>query len=135
MEYEPVYRSHCRELLDRVAAGADTRPGTAAEVCCTLHDVSLIAPLRSAATGLYFRMWQAASLPDFPELAPASENQEVLEGSRIDDHESETRRKLADPTRTLDAIECRGLHHGERVICALASTPTLFDAIDAEAAS
>lgn len=54
MEYEPVYRSHCRELLDRVAAGGDTRIGTAAEVCCALHDVSLATPLRSSAAGLYF---------------------------------------------------------------------------------
>ncbi|SDD87393.1 hypothetical protein [Glycomyces harbinensis] len=135
MEYEPVYRSHCRELLDRVAAGGDPRLGTAAEVCCALHDTSLIAPLRSAASGLYFRMWRAAGLPDFHELIPASEKHEALEGSRIDDHESETRRKLTDPTRTLDSVECRGMHHGERVICTLAPAPTLLDTVNAEAAS
>lgn len=39
-----VYRSHCRELLDRVANGNDTRPGTAAEVCLALLEVSLITP-------------------------------------------------------------------------------------------
>jgi hypothetical protein len=135
MEYEPVYRSHCRELLDRVATGADTRIGTAAEVCCTLHDVSLIAPLRSAAAGLYFRMWRSAGLPDFPELVPASENHEALEGSRIDDHEAEARRKLTDPTRTLDEVECRGMHHGEHVACTLAPAPTLFDTMTAGATS
>jgi hypothetical protein len=135
MEYEPVYRAHCRELLDRVAAGGDTRIGTAAEMCCTLYDVSLIAPLRSSAAGLYFRAWQSAGLPDFPELVSASENHEALEGSRIDDHEAETRRKLTDPTRTLDKVECRGMHHGEHVTCTLAPAPTLFDAMDAEAES
>jgi hypothetical protein len=31
---ELVYRAHCRELVDRIADGADTRPDTAAEVCC-----------------------------------------------------------------------------------------------------
>jgi hypothetical protein len=135
MEYEPVYRAHCREILNRVAAGTDTRIGTAAEVCCTLHDVSLIAPLRSSAAGLYFRAWRAAGLPDFPELVPASENHEALEGSRIDDHESETRRKLTDPTRTLDEVEYRGMHHGEHVTCTLAPAPTLFDAVNPGAAA
>jgi hypothetical protein len=28
-----IYRSHCREILQRVIDGADTRPGTAAECC------------------------------------------------------------------------------------------------------
>jgi hypothetical protein len=135
MEYEPVYRAHCRELLDRVAAGADTRPGTAAEVCCALHDVSLATPLRSSATGLYFRMWLAAGFPTFPELVTSSNHHEGLEGSRIDDHEQETRRRLADPTRTLDPIECCGMHHGERVMCIFAPAPTLFDSLGAGVAS
>lgn len=135
MEYEPVYRAHCRKLLDHVAAGGDTRIGTAAEVCCALHDASLYAPLRSAASGLYFRMWRTASFPDFPELVSISENHKALEGSRIDDHESETRRKLTDPTRTFDEVECRSMHHGEPATCTLAPAPTLFDAVDAGAAS
>jgi hypothetical protein len=41
MTSEMVYRSHCREILDRVAAGEDTRPGTAAEGCCALRNMSL----------------------------------------------------------------------------------------------
>ncbi|MEU5157365.1 hypothetical protein [Glycomyces sp. NPDC021274] len=135
MEYEPVYRSHCRELLHRVAAGTDTRPGTAAEVCCALHEVSLITPITSPASGLYFRMWRSARLPDFPELTDLSKHHEALEGSRIDDHESVMRRKLADPTRTLDGVECRGLHHGERVTCTLAPAPALLDSLGAGVAS
>jgi len=31
-----VYRAHCRELLDRVADGEDTRPGTRAETCAMI---------------------------------------------------------------------------------------------------
>src|SRR5437016_3464821 len=31
---EFVYRSHCRELLERVASGQDTRPATDAEIAC-----------------------------------------------------------------------------------------------------
>lgn len=80
-------------------------------------------------------MWRAAGLPDFPELVSASENHEALEGSRIDDHEAETRRKLTDPTRTLDGVECRGMHHGESVSCALAPAPTLLDTFDEAVAS
>ena len=52
MATEFVYRSHCRELLNRVAAGQDTRPGTAAELCCALSDASTVAPLTTTAAGL-----------------------------------------------------------------------------------
>jgi hypothetical protein len=41
MNTEFGYRSHCRKLLDRVANGEDTRPGTAAEVVITLCEVAL----------------------------------------------------------------------------------------------
>lgn len=117
METEFVYRSHCRELLDRVAAGEDTRPGTAAEICCTLLETSLVAPLTSAAVGLYMRMWQAARFPEFREFAEAGRHHEALEKTVIDDHEQIARRKLAIPDRRLGDIDCRGLHHGEQVDC------------------
>jgi hypothetical protein len=41
MKYERVHRSHCRELLDRVALGADTRACTAAEICCSCATAGL----------------------------------------------------------------------------------------------
>lgn len=106
MRAEFVYRAHCRELLDRVAAGEDTRPGTAAEVCCAISAVSLASPLRSAAAGLYMRMWQAAGFPDFPEFAEAGYHHEALEQSVIDDHEQVTRRRLATqrPPRTTNTV-------------------------------
>lgn len=118
MSYERVYRAHCREILDRVAAGEDTRPGTAAEVCCVMLNSSLLAPLTSAATGLYMRMYQAADLPQFDELAESSRHHEALEKSLIDDHERFTRRKLAMDDRRLGDIDCHGRHHGEEVDCA-----------------
>ncbi len=40
MGTEFVYRSHCRQILDRLAAGQDTRPGTDAEIACACADAS-----------------------------------------------------------------------------------------------
>lgn len=93
MRNEMVYRAHCAELLDRVAHGADTRPGTAAECCIALCEVSLQVPLSTSAAGLYARMWRLAGLPPV-ELADASDHYEALEGSAIDDHEAWLRCKL-----------------------------------------
>lgn len=59
-----IYRSHCREILQRVIDAADTRPGTAAECCIVCCETSQIAPLTVAGVGTYMRMWQAAGLPD-----------------------------------------------------------------------
>ncbi|WNV83113.1 hypothetical protein [Umezawaea sp. Da 62-37] len=120
LESEMVYRSHCRELLDRVAAGTDTdtRPGTAAEVCCAMLHTSLLSPLTSAATGLYMRMWQAARFPELPEFTEARHHHEALESTVIDDHEQLARRKLTVADRRLGAIDCPGRHHGDEVDCA-----------------
>lgn len=125
MATEFVYRSHCRELLDRVAAGEDTRPGTAAEICCAMSQVSLATPLRSAAAGLYMRMWQTAGFPGFPEFADASGHHEALQRSVIDDHEQFVRRKLTVATRRLGDIDCAGRHHGEQVSCVYARADQL----------
>ena len=100
MRTEIVYRAHCRELLDRVAAGQDTRPGTAAECCIALSEVSLQVPLNTTAAGLYARMWQQAGLPPGP-LGDSSEHYEALEGPQIDDFEALLRTKLTDPERVL----------------------------------
>jgi hypothetical protein len=63
MGTEFVYRGHVRELLERVAAGADLRSATAAEICLALVETSLQAPMHGPAAGLYFRVWLAA-FPD-----------------------------------------------------------------------
>lgn len=97
---EPVYRSHCRELLDRIARGEDTRPGTAAECCIALSETSLRVPLSTSAAGLYARMWALAQLSPV-ELTDASEHYEALEGALIDEHEAWLRYKLRQPWRVL----------------------------------
>jgi hypothetical protein len=111
-----VFRAHCRELLTRVMNGEDTRPGTTAEVACMMSDMSKLAPFTTAATGLYFRMWEKAGFPPLP----GNENGEILDlshyeaiaGSRIDDHEALARKKLSQPDRRLSIGECGGWHHG-----------------------
>lgn len=116
MATEFVYRSHCRELLERLVNGADTRPGTAAEVCCMCCDISLRTPLRSEAAGLYLRMW-AAAFPGKPMFAEPSEHHEALEGSTIDELEATVRRKLTVRSRALTDVTCTGEHDGEMVQC------------------
>lgn len=115
MTTEFVYRSHCKELLARLVDGADTRPGTAAEVCCMCSDLSQIAPFRTSAAGLYFRMWSAA----FPDklIDGRLKHYEALEGPNIDDLEATARRKLGVPDRELGKLSCSGRHHGETIQC------------------
>jgi hypothetical protein len=116
MASEFVFRAHCRELLERVANGEDTRLATAAEVCCACHDASQLAPLTTSAMGLYVRMW-AIAFPDKGVLGDNREHYEALKGANIDSLESESRRKLAVQDRLLDDIECTGQHHGKPVHC------------------
>lgn len=115
MTTEFVYRSHCKELLERLVDDTDTRPGTAAEVCCLCSDMSQIAPFRTPAAGLYFRMWSAA----FPDklIDGKLQHYEALEGSNIDDLEATARRKLAVTDRKLCKVTCSGRHHGETIQC------------------
>lgn len=120
MRTEFVYRGHARELLDRVAQGDDTRPGTAAEIVLAFGHASQTAPLNTTGTGLMFRMWQKA-FPDTPmDIDDDQEHREKLYGSSIDDAEAEARTKLAVSGRVLGTIECRGWHHGEPVACSYA---------------
>jgi hypothetical protein len=95
-----VYRAHCRELLDRVAADADTRLGTAAECCWALCEVSQRVPLNTAAAGLYSRMWRLAGLPPV-NLSDNGGHYEALEGSQIDDFEAVLRQRLRQDWRAL----------------------------------
>lgn len=52
-----IYRAHCRELLERVAHGEDTRPGTKAEALSMLCETSFKAPLTSAWGALYGQLF------------------------------------------------------------------------------
>jgi len=125
MATEFVYRSHAAELLDRLAAGGDTRPATAAELCLVCAHVSQQAPMHGAAAGLYFRLWQTA-FPQHPvtaDQAAQQEHYEKLFGPRIDELEAELRRKSADPARRMTEVDCAGRHHGRRVACRYAASP------------
>ncbi|HET9144029.1 hypothetical protein [Actinophytocola sp.] len=123
MSTEFVYRSHCRELLQRVVTDADTRRGTAAELVCTLSQASMVAPFTAPAAGLYFRLWGIA-FPDQPNFgAERLEHQEALHSSAIDDLEATLRRKLSVPDRRLRGVQCQGRHHGTTVRCRYHTTP------------
>lgn len=119
MDTEFVYRGHCRELLNRVARGDDTTIGTAAEVAVDLLDVAKATPLNPTAEGLVFRMWREA-FPDY-EVDGKQHHREELNGAAIDEEENIVRRKLIDPHRVLDGIDCNGRHHGEPVTCSYAT--------------
>jgi len=119
MNTEFVYRGHARELLNRVAAGTNLCPATAAEICLMLAQVSQQAPLHGAGAGLYFRMWLAA-FPEHLVTTDQADNQnhyEHLYGPQIDELEATMRRKAADPARQLGDIQCTGRHHGQSVSC------------------
>lgn len=101
-----LYRAHCRELLERVAAGADTRLGTAVECIAALSETSTLAPLTTTGTGLYMRLWAAAGLPDVMDGADGLEHYEAIRGSQMDQDEAMVRAKLAQADRRLpDPIE------------------------------
>ncbi|GGL09887.1 hypothetical protein GCM10011588_25310 [Nocardia jinanensis] len=120
VEHELLFRAHCREILDRIAASKPTQPGTAAEVWAALSEAPMRAPLNTESVGLYFRMWQAAGLPPLEDNAGQLENYEAIAGSRIDDLEAESRRRLTALDRRFGAITCEGRHHGEPVECEFA---------------
>lgn len=119
--HEQLYRSHARELLERVAAGKDLRPATSAEVLAAMKEVTLRTPMNNAGMGLYWRMWKACGMPEIAEAG--AEHYEALSASAIDEAEQQTRRKLSKPGRVWDpaAIECMGLHHGDPVSCRFAT--------------
>jgi len=107
-----VYAGYVRELLDRVAAGQDTRPGTAAEIALAC---SLVIDLKSAGAlaGLYHRMWLRAFPDDLAYEGQDSRAAWYEQDCRleIDGYEAELRRRLTQPRRRLaDGIICDGGH-------------------------
>ncbi len=122
MSTEFIYRTHARELLERIAAGTSTKPGTSVEVVLALMRVSMTTPLNTPAFGLYLRMWRRAGLPELGgPVEDVDEHYEAIAATRIDEFESLVRRKLAVDDRVLSRITCEGLHHGKRVDCRLAA--------------
>lgn len=106
MGYPRLYRAHCAELLDRVARGEDTRPGTAAECCIALIRTGHLAPLRASAFGLLARMWLQTGLPPSP-LGDSSEHYEALHGTVIDDDEAWLRHRLRQPWRVAPPVQAQ----------------------------
>ncbi|WP_208884190.1 hypothetical protein [Streptomyces armeniacus] len=103
MSREILFRSHCHELLERVAKGTDTRAATDAEILAVLVEASLTAPLTSAAAFLFFRLANRS----VPELIRAMEPAidltayETVHGHQADEHEDYARQKLRKEMRTL----------------------------------
>jgi hypothetical protein len=98
MEYEPVYRQHCAELLDRVADGLDTRAATGAELVSAISEASLLAPLTSSGAGLYLRL-MAKYFPELiadtlAEIGREVEDYQKLHGQQMEVDELELRRRL-----------------------------------------
>jgi hypothetical protein len=118
---ELLFRAHCRELLDRVAAGESTVKGTAAEVITATMATSLVAPLNSTAFGLYLRMWNTAGLPSIEATTGQQDHYEAIARSSIDDFEAHSRRWLSRPDRVLGEPDCSGKHHGSPVACRFAA--------------
>jgi hypothetical protein len=112
---EFVLRAHCRELLERVARGQDTRPGTNVECLLAVAQVAMEVPLNGAAAGFYPRMWSGA----FPghELSDRGVHYEAIHKGEIDDIERWTRKKLSISGRVLKDVECDGYHHGQPAAC------------------
>lgn len=131
MRVERGYRSHCAELLDRIARGEDTRPGTATEVCLVCCDSSLSAPLTESAAGLYERMFRQAFPEDHAAIwRDVGQHYQGLHGWEIDSLEDRTRKLAARPSRVVGDVDCPGTHHGEPAPrCPYYTTPrqTTFD--------
>jgi hypothetical protein len=98
---EQVYRAHVRELLERVAAGQDTRPGTDAEVLAAMSQGSLVAPPTELWAHLMERLFNAIMGPH-TFLVDASMPREPHPGA-ADELRAELGRKLTNPDRRFDA--------------------------------
>lgn len=122
---EFVFRAHCRELLERVAAGEDTRPATDAEICCATLAIAAQTPIRTTAFGMHMRLWHRA-FPGKEILRPDEiAAYETVRGEKMNDLARETRAKLAVQDRVLGMITCAGRHHGVKVTCSYAPAPEL----------
>jgi hypothetical protein len=109
---EVVFRSYCRELLDRLAAGWDTREATDAEVALACRAMSLVHPLNPGAMLVYQRAWlRAFPQHPLPHLDMAS--YEHIASPHADELDALIRRRLQQPGRVLPKhFTCRGRHSG-----------------------
>lgn len=94
---EFVYRSHRRELRERVARGQDTRPGTAAKLVIARSHNGQLAPLTTAGAGLCMRMWARASRTVPRSTTPTSASTTTKPARAIGGNRSKHRQHLVDP--------------------------------------
>lgn len=120
MSVEAVYRAHAREILERVADGADTRPGTAVEVVIGLLAAAERAPLSHEGFSLCARLWVGAGLPESDSFTNKLDHLEALHATRMDSDEADARRACRDDARKLGPVQCDGWHHGVQRECAYA---------------
>lgn len=113
---EQIWRAHCREILERLVAGEDTRPGTDAEIAVVCMEASMRAPLGPGAVALYARVFRSCFPEGYEQIwGDAKDHVEWTGGQHADDLERTARRRLACPDRRFDRIDvsCCGNHHGE----------------------
>lgn len=100
---EELYRSHCRELIQRAVEGGDMGNLTAAEMCVMFSQTNLRAPLTSEYTSAYSQVFSQA----FPDHEVSREkiqehfpgrNNEIISGLNRKFYDSE-RAKLAKKNR------------------------------------
>ncbi|MGP4112952.1 hypothetical protein ACTWP5_18830 [Streptomyces sp. 4N509B] len=100
---ERLYRAHCREILQRVALGEDTRVATDAEKLATLSAASTASPLPEGAVCLYFRIYKRLFSKSWDEDVAASldlEAYERIHGQSADDYDAWLNTKLYQKERT-----------------------------------
>ncbi|MDX2012002.1 MAG: hypothetical protein SFW67_17550 [Myxococcaceae bacterium] len=92
---DALYRAHAKELIQRAAAGEDTRLATRAEVLVGLLGTSLRAPLRTEAQACAERLFNEV----FPGVVACSAR-EAWSG-QVEQDIAEAQRKLQEPSRVL----------------------------------
>jgi hypothetical protein len=97
---EWLYRSHVRELLDRLEIGMDTRPGTDAECLAALMTVVTAMPVTERARAAVHELWSRVAPDGIKErgLGDLPPTREVWEGSNEECIE-DVRKRMAQPER------------------------------------
>ena len=103
MNTEFVYRAHCRELLERVKNGQDTRPATDAEISCAIAGASMAAPLPSPLVGLQARVFKRVFPEQYERIADDLDldTYERMYGREMDGWEAKLRKKAGDRERVI----------------------------------
>jgi hypothetical protein len=92
-----VYRAHARELLDRLARGDDTRPGTCAEALVAVMQAVTVAPPGAQLAALAEHLFVAVFGKPIDDSEPP---REPWKGAS-DELLADLRRRLTDTTRVL----------------------------------